>query len=75
MAIEDAIVRAVAEESPDDVVLTKFALVAEVMDADGKRWSWTFTHEGATRWDTYGLLTEGLENEKAAHYAEVVNDD
>lgn len=51
-------------------IVTRFVVVAEVIDADGIRGLWTDTHDGATRWDTLGLLTFALGQEKAAQVAE-----
>ena len=36
--------------------VTKFVLVAEVIDTDGVQCVWTHTHDDASAWDTLGLL-------------------
>jgi len=41
--------------------VTKFVLIAEVIDTDGERGIWTETHYGAKPWDTLGLLTYSIE--------------
>lgn len=44
--------------------VTKFVVVAEVIDTDGERGVWTETHDGATKWDTFGLLHFALHREQ-----------
>lgn len=46
--------------------VTKFALVAEVIDTNGKRVLWRTGSEFDTEpWDTYGLLMWALQEERA----------
>ena len=73
MATTDHVSSMVEEMDPGCVVL-RYCVVAEVLDQDGDRTFWSDTHEGATRQDIYGLLTEALEAEKAQHYREIWND-
>lgn len=49
--------------------VTRFVVLAEVIGADGDRGLWSQTHDGATRWDTYGLLKDAMETEVAKHHA------
>lgn len=51
-------------------VVTKFVIMAEGFDADGSRASYTSTHDGASPWDTMGLLIYGM----AREFAQVVRD-
>jgi hypothetical protein len=44
-------------------------VLAEVIGADGVRGLWSQTHDGASRWDTYGLLKDAMETEVAKHHA------
>ena len=55
--------------------VTKFVLVAEVIGQDGERGVWREAHDGATRWDTYGLLTEAMQAEQAQQLANAMRDD
>lgn len=63
---DDAVAQLIEGLDPGAFV-TRFVLVAEVIDTDGNRGIWTETHDDAARWDTYGLLTWALEEERAAH--------
>lgn len=54
--------------------VTKYVVVAEAIDTEGQRAVWSQASDDATRWDTYGLLTEALQTEKAAHIAERMDD-
>lgn len=55
--------------------VTKFVLVAEVLDTDGNRAVWTETSDDASKWDAYGLLTFALEEERAGQVATRLRDD
>lgn len=55
--------------------VTKFVLVAEVIDTEGTRGVWAQGSDDLTRWDTYGLLTEALTTEKAAHIVSRMDDE
>lgn len=68
MAAADLVAQLIEDLEPGCVVL-KFVVVAEVISPDGRRTLWQATHDGATRWDTYGLLTEALEEVKAGHHS------
>ena len=52
-------------------LVTKFVVVAEVIDPSGGRAVWCDNQPGAMRWDTYGLLTYALEQERGAQHAEI----
>jgi hypothetical protein len=59
-------------------LVTRFIVVAEVIDANGDRGVWINANDGATRGDKYGLLVEALEEERAKHHlavAAVAEDD
>jgi len=47
-------------------MVTKYVMVAEGIDNDGDRASYTATHEGATSWDVIGLLIYSFAREFAA---------
>ena len=47
-------------------MVNKFIIVAEGIDNDGDRASYTATQGGATSWDVMGLLLYGLVREIAA---------
>lgn len=55
--------------------VTKYVLIAEVIDAEGNRGVWSDTHDEATRWDTYGLLMEALTAEQAKQGIDSRDDD
>lgn len=61
----DAIAGQLIETMDPGAFVTKYMIVAEVIDSDGVRGIWSDTHDGATRWDTYGLLMEALTAEQA----------
>lgn len=56
-------------------VVTKFVVVAEVIDADGEPNVWTETHDGAMPWDRIGLLRYALWLEAAETAADDEDDD
>lgn len=60
----------VARIAPGDVVVTRYVLVAEVIDAEGDRAVVTVGHEDAAPWDVYGLLHYALERENALRVAQ-----
>jgi len=55
-------------------LVTRFVVIAEVIDAEGERAIWTDTSDGSTRWDTYGLLTYALEEERSNHHISAMID-
>lgn len=54
--------------------VTKFVLVAEVIDTEGDRSIWSENNDDATRWDIAGLLTELLGMQAAEQAAEAMRD-
>jgi hypothetical protein len=46
-------------------MLVRWALCAEVIDAEGERGLWTLAPEGQKAWDTLGLLTYATQREQA----------
>ena len=46
--------------------VTKYVIIAEVIDTHGDRAIWLDSSDDATPWDTYGLLTFALNQEQAA---------
>lgn len=74
MSAVDLVTQIVGERDPGCMV-TKFVVIAEVIDPEGERGVWTETHEDALRWDTYGLLVEALQAEKARQIAEEIEGD
>ena len=71
----DAIVGQLIETMDPGAFVTKYVLVAEVIDSEGKRGVWSDTHDEATRWDTYGLLMEALTAEQAKQALDSQDDD
>jgi hypothetical protein len=67
----EQLVAALVDEAGSFV--TKFVLVAEVIDPDGDRCVWCLGSDDLARWDSYGLLTEAIEVERAKQYAERIN--
>lgn len=47
-------------------MVTKWVLVAEVIDEDGERCVWADTAERQTAWDSLGLLNYATQMEQAA---------
>lgn len=47
-------------------MVTRWVALVESVDAEGIRGVWPLTADGMTSWDTLGLLSWGLELEKAA---------
>lgn len=47
-------------------MVTKFVVVAEVIDTDGDQCVWVSTHEDARPWDVLGLLGYATALENAA---------
>jgi hypothetical protein len=70
-----ALVGQLIENLDPGAFVTKWVLIAEVIGTDGERGVWSETHDEASRWDTYGLLTEAMQTEKARHIAQAVADD
>ena len=73
MSSTDHVAALIEDLEPGSMVL-RYVIVAEVLDPSGSRGVWCDSHEDATRWDLYGLLTEALEAERGRHYAEVRDD-
>lgn len=48
----------------DQSMVTRWVLIAEVIEPAGHRGVWTFTSADAMRWDTVGLLTHALDLER-----------
>jgi hypothetical protein len=44
-------------------MVTRFVVLAEVIDADNDRALWSFTAPDATKWDSMGLLQFALRRE------------
>lgn len=47
-------------------MVTRWVALVESVDADGVRGVWPLTAEGMSAWDTLGLLSWGLEIERAS---------
>lgn len=71
MAKTTNLVAQVIDELDPAAVVLKYVLVVEVINAEGDRNVWTTSHPDAKRWDTYGLLTEALMQDKAQQIASV----
>jgi hypothetical protein len=54
---------------------TRWVVIAEALGADNERGLWLAVTPGARQWDTVGLLTYGLERERAQIVAEMLRDD
>lgn len=70
----DDLVGQIVEKLDPGAFVTRFVLVAEVISSDGERGVWSDTHDGAMRWDTYGLLMEALTAEQARQHDEARDD-
>lgn len=57
---------AIASAMVDGEFITKFVIIAEVIDSDGERCLWASANEEAQSWDILGLLQWGLSREMAA---------
>lgn len=55
-AAAQAAVADLVQQLDPGAMVTRFVVLAEVMDADSDRALWAFTAPGATKWDTLGLL-------------------
>ena len=47
-------------------MVTKWLVVAEIVDENGERWARYHYHDGATRWDNLGLLRYAEQQEQAS---------
>ncbi|MDB5716270.1 MAG: hypothetical protein JWO15_3667 [Sphingomonadales bacterium] len=47
-------------------LVTKFVVIAEAIDTNGRRALYTASNEGAMNWDSVGLLRTALSMEEAA---------
>ena len=63
-----------AVHSSEDEMVVKWACQIETVDSEGKRGLWTLASKGATPWDKLGLLSFGLERQRADMTAERIND-
>lgn len=61
-ALADAIADVLARHERS--MTTKWVTLIETLDENGGRGLWTFTSEGATAWDTLGLLTFAVQMEQ-----------
>lgn len=68
---EALIARLVAGE---ESFVTRWVVIAEMIESDGERVVICAGAEDMQRWDSYGLLTEALEVEKAHHLATRLED-
>lgn len=66
-AVENALAQAFSDNGD---MVTRWALVAEVIDTDGERGLWTLAPEDATGWDTLGMLTYATQMEQAKAVAD-----
>jgi hypothetical protein len=55
--------------------LTRYVLLAEVMEEDGGKATWMSASPGMKSWETYGFLRFGLAHEDAAITADAVRGD
>lgn len=62
MSVEHDAVAKMVQDFEAGAVVTKFVVVAEVINTDGECGVWTTTHEGAKSWDVAGLLVYALED-------------
>ena len=51
-------------------LLTRFVVVAETVGPDGKRGLWRLAHQGASAWDTLGLIAYVDAEERASIVAD-----
>lgn len=65
MAAADAHIAGLINDVDPGAFVTKYVVIAEVIDANGDRAVWMDSSDDATQWDTYGLLTYALNHEAA----------
>lgn len=64
----DELISRVVHRLEPGALVARYLLVAEVIvPEDGSTAVWITGSKGLERWDTYGLLTEALTNEKIKH--------
>lgn len=61
--LNDAITSAIQSVEPS--MVTKWVVLVETIDTDGDRGLWTVANEGATPWDSLGLLQHAVHLEQA----------
>jgi len=71
---DDLIGQLITDAEPGSFV-TKWIVIAEAIDTTGERYVWAQGSSDLTRWDTYGLLTEALMQEKSLHIATRLEDE
>lgn len=73
--IEDLLNNAISEvfQSYNQAMVTKFVLIAEVLQADGSEQEmWTFTSPGARRWDIKGMMQDAIDFQIAYRMVEII---
>lgn len=55
--------------------VTRWVIVAEVIDTEGERAVWMDTSDDATPWDTLGLLEYALQRERSAQVVDRMRED
>jgi hypothetical protein len=71
---DDAELRRLGTDAVSDLIskidqgamATRFALLIEVVDAEGERGLWAISPDGQKAWDTLGLLQYAIQLEQAA---------
>jgi hypothetical protein len=66
-----ALSRVINDHEDGASYLTRFVVLAEVVEDDGQRVLWTVAAEGMRRWDTLGLL----EDARLREYTAAVRDE
>lgn len=64
---QDGIAEALKEAK---TILTKFILIAEIMEEDGDRVLWRVATDGMTSWEALGMIESARLIEEKTNYAE-----
>ena len=71
----DLAIRQVLEGGEQPTMVNRWVVLVEMIDADGERLVWFDTSPGMSAWDSKGLLTHALDEERAATIREVLRRD
>lgn len=73
-SLHAAVSKAINDHEEDASYLTRFVVLAEVVDSEGDRALWQVAADGMKRWDTLGLLDHARSVEYASTSAETSSD-
>jgi len=63
-----------AVHAAEDEMVVRWVCQIETVDAEGHRGLWTLANKDCSPWDKLGLLSYGLERQRADMTAERIND-